>query len=162
MSEGHAKHSWQTADEPAQTLPDRGHLLTEQQLAASGAIDAMSTEAVLGMINTQDTQVPIIVRQAIPAIARLIDDIAANMRVDGRLIYCGADAGARGHLKRIQRRLDQKTCPLFFWYALGWTEGVPAECVPAENRHTVRMRPRAILPLHQVDDDDAVAQSQEF
>ena len=40
-------------------LPNRGHLTTEQRSPASAALDALSTEQAMRMMNTQDMDVPI-------------------------------------------------------------------------------------------------------
>ena len=100
-----------TVDQPAPHIAPstpRGHLATEQRLASAAAIDALSIEAALRLINTQDLQVPQAVRQAIPALTALIQDIVAGMRQGGRLIYCGA--GTSGRLGV----LDASECPPTF------------------------------------------------
>ncbi len=76
-------------------LPNRGHLTTEQRSPASAALDAQSTEAALRMMNAQDMEVAVAVRNAIPAISRTVDDIVKGMRHGGRLIYIGAGTSGR-------------------------------------------------------------------
>lgn len=88
--------------------PDRGHLRTEQRLTASAAIDALSVEQSLRLINTQDIEVPKVVHQAIPAIGKLVNRVADGMRRGGRLIYVGA--GSSGRLGV----LDAAECPPTF------------------------------------------------
>jgi N-acetylmuramic acid 6-phosphate etherase len=87
---------------------DRGDLTTEQRLTASAAVDAMSTEQVLRLMNTQDTQVPQVVRHAIPAITGVTDRVVASLHRGGRLIYVGA--GSSGRLGV----LDAAECPPTF------------------------------------------------
>ncbi len=93
---------------PQTPTPDRGHLATEQRLAAAAAIDALSVEATLRLMNTQDMDVPLAIRKAIPAIAKLVEAIVAGFRQGGRLIYCGA--GTSGRLGV----LDASECPPTF------------------------------------------------
>ena len=88
--------------------PDRGHLTTEQRLAASAAIDALSVEATLRLMNTQDINVPLAVRNAIPQLTALVEALVAGMKQGGRLIYCGA--GTSGRLGV----LDASECPPTF------------------------------------------------
>lgn len=88
--------------------PDRGGLLTERRLAAAGAIDSLSVSQALRLINTQDVQVPMVVREAIPAITRLVEALVERMRHGGRLIYAGA--GTSGRLGV----LDASECPPTF------------------------------------------------
>lgn len=76
-------------------LPNRGHLATEQRSPASAALDALSTEQSLRMMNTQDMDVAIAVRDAIPSISRVVDDVVRGMRHGGRLIYVGAGTSGR-------------------------------------------------------------------
>jgi N-acetylmuramic acid 6-phosphate etherase len=87
---------------------DRGDLTTEQRLTASAAVDAMSTEQILRLMNTQDTQVPQVVRHAIPAITGVTDRVVASLHRGGRLIYVGA--GSSGRLGV----LDAVECPPTF------------------------------------------------
>jgi len=87
---------------------DRGDLTTEQRLTASAAVDAMSTEQILRLMNTQDTQVPQVVRHAIPAITGVTDRVVASLHRGGRLIYVGA--GSSGRLGV----LDAAECPPTF------------------------------------------------
>ncbi len=76
-------------------LPNRGHLTTEQRSPASAALDALSTEQALRMMNTQDMDVAVAVREAIPSISRTVDDIVKGMRHGGRLVYIGAGTSGR-------------------------------------------------------------------
>ena len=76
-------------------LPNRGHLTTEQRSPASAALDALSTTQALQMMNAQDMDVAVAVRDAIPSISRTVDDIVKGMRHGGRLIYVGAGTSGR-------------------------------------------------------------------
>jgi len=75
--------------------PNRGHLATEQRLASAAAIDAMSVEQALRLINTQDMNVAVAVRDAIRQLTPLIERIVAGLRAGGRLIYVGAGTSGR-------------------------------------------------------------------
>ncbi|MEM1355292.1 MAG: N-acetylmuramic acid 6-phosphate etherase [Planctomycetota bacterium] len=99
---------------------DRGHLATEQRLAAAAAIDALSIEATLRLMNTQDMEVPLALRKAIPVIAKLIGVIVAGMQHGGRLVYCGA--GTSGRLGV----LDASECPPTFFSDPGQVVGLIA------------------------------------
>ena len=96
------------SDAAAHETPDRGHIPTERRHPASAAIDTMGVEQALRLINAQDMHVPTIVRDAIPAIARLVEAIVERMRHGGRLIYAGA--GTSGRLGV----LDASECPPTF------------------------------------------------
>jgi N-acetylmuramic acid 6-phosphate etherase len=78
-------------------------------------LENMSTANLLYAINDEDQCVPGTVRQAIPAIARLVDDIVKKLEAGGRLFYIGA--GTSGRLGV----LDASECPP--------TYGVPAELI---------------------------------
>jgi N-acetylmuramic acid 6-phosphate etherase len=94
--------------EPAPPTHARGHLLTEQRNSASAALDALSVEATLRLINTLDFDVPRAVRDAIPQITALVEAVVERMRGGGRLIYLGA--GTSGRLGV----LDASECPPTF------------------------------------------------
>jgi N-acetylmuramic acid 6-phosphate etherase len=85
-----------------------GELLTEQRNPASEAIDSLSTEEMLAVMNREDEKVAAAVRQEIPQIARAVDAIAAAMDQGGRLFYIGA--GTSGRLGV----LDAAECPPTF------------------------------------------------
>lgn len=89
-------------------LPQRGHLMTEQRLVASAAIDAQPIEQALQVINTQDAAVAPAVRKAIPAISALVAAVVERMQRGGRLVYGGA--GTSGRLAV----LDASECPPTF------------------------------------------------
>ncbi len=76
-------------------LPNRGHLTTEQRSPASAALDNVSTESALRIMNAQDMDVAVAVKEAIPSIAKTVDDIVKGMRHGGRLVYIGAGTSGR-------------------------------------------------------------------
>lgn len=110
----------QTPDPNTQALDDRGHLATEQRNAAAAAIDALSIEATLRLMNTQDMEVPLAIRKAIPQIAKVTEIVVAGMQHGGRLIYCGA--GTSGRLGV----LDASECPPTFCSDPGQVVGIIA------------------------------------
>jgi N-acetylmuramic acid 6-phosphate etherase len=81
---------------------------TEKVNPATGEIDRMSPLEIAQVINAEDEQVALAVRQVLPQIARAIEEIAARLRSGGRLIYAGA--GTSGRLGA----LDASECPPTF------------------------------------------------
>ena len=65
-------------------------LATEQRNSRSQAIDRLSTEAMLQVINDEDHKVAEAIKGIIPAIARAVDVIADRLRQGGRLFYTGS------------------------------------------------------------------------
>lgn len=68
---------------------------TEQPTPATAALDRLSTEEIVALINTEDATVAAAVRTALPEIARAVDLIADRLRRGGRLIYVGAGTSGR-------------------------------------------------------------------
>ncbi len=95
----------QTSRELSESL---AKLLTEQRNPASMNLDALSTEEVLRLINSQDKLVPIAVEREIPHIARAVELIVSALHNGGRLIYVGA--GTSGRLGVV----DASECPPTF------------------------------------------------
>lgn len=85
--------------------PLSGLIATEQINPRTRDIDLLPTEAMLLRINDEDAQVALAVREAIPAIAVVVDCIVAALRQGGRLFYAGA--GTSGRLGV----LDASECP---------------------------------------------------
>jgi len=83
-------------------------LLTEQRNPASMAMDRMSTEEILRLINQQDKQVPLAVEREIPYIIQAVELIVESFRNGGRLLYFGA--GTSGRLGVV----DASECPPTF------------------------------------------------
>ncbi|WMJ24389.1 N-acetylmuramic acid 6-phosphate etherase [Paludicola sp. MB14-C6] len=80
-------------------------LTTEQRNAKTTAIDEVSTQELVQLINNEDKLVPLAVEKEIDSIAKAIDLIYEAMSQGGRLIYCGA--GTSGRLGV----LDASECP---------------------------------------------------
>jgi N-acetylmuramic acid 6-phosphate etherase len=106
------------------------HLLTEQRCPASAAIDAVTTEEALRIINGEDARVAAAVEQAIPSIARALEAIAGRVREGGRLFYLGA--GTSGRLGV----LDASECPPTFGVSPDLVQGIIAGGEPALARAT--------------------------
>ncbi|MFW6059344.1 MAG: N-acetylmuramic acid 6-phosphate etherase [Phycisphaeraceae bacterium] len=87
---------------------DRGGLSTEKRLDTSAALDALTIEQTLQVMNEQDAMVPAVVRAALPAITALARAAAHALERGGRLIYVGA--GTSGRLGV----LDAAECPPTF------------------------------------------------
>jgi N-acetylmuramic acid 6-phosphate etherase len=87
---------------------DRGHLLTEQRLAASMNLDAMSIEQAVAVMNDQDRAAVEAVAKIRADVARAIDIVSAAIGAGGRLVYFGA--GTSGRLGV----LDASECPPTF------------------------------------------------
>lgn len=82
--------------------------VTEARNPATIDIDAVSTLALVDMINREDANVISVIASQRDAIAAAIDGVAARMRNGGRLIYVGA--GTSGRLGV----LDASECPPTF------------------------------------------------
>lgn len=80
-------------------------LATEQQNAASQAIDAVSTLDMVRIINAEDAKVAAAVGAIAPAVAQAVDLIAAHLRDGGRLFYIGSGTSGRLGI------LDAVECP---------------------------------------------------
>jgi N-acetylmuramic acid 6-phosphate etherase len=89
-------------------MKDRSHLLTEQRLAASAQLDAMSAAQIVALMNEQDRCAVEAVAAASADVARAIDIVTAKFQAGGRLIYVGA--GSSGRLGV----LDASECPPTF------------------------------------------------
>ncbi len=83
-------------------------LLTEQRNPASSAIDSLSTEDALRVMNAADAEIAGAVAKELPQIARAVDAIAGALSRGGRLYYIGA--GTSGRLGV----LDASECPPTF------------------------------------------------
>ncbi len=89
-------------------MNDRSHLLTEQRLVASMALDAISIDEAVALMNQQDRASVDAVEQVRPQVVRAIEVVTAALRAGGRLIYVGA--GTSGRLGV----LDAAECPPTF------------------------------------------------
>ena len=103
----------------------RGHLLTEQSNPASANLDQHSLVEILHIINQADQQVPVVVGQAIPAIAAAAELIWQQLAQGYCLFYLGA--GTSGRLGV----LDAAECPPTFSTDPRQVQGVIAGGAPA-------------------------------
>src|SRR5207245_1608135 len=62
---------------------------------ASSVIDALSTTAILRVINAADQQVAVAVEREIPNIAAAVDSVVARLEAGGRMFYLGAGTSGR-------------------------------------------------------------------
>lgn len=90
------------------TDPAIEHRTTEQRNRATLDVDRRSTAEILAIMNDEDQRVPLVVREALPQIARAVDEIVARWQRGGRLFYFGA--GTSGRLGV----LDASECPPTF------------------------------------------------
>ncbi|MBL0921804.1 MAG: N-acetylmuramic acid 6-phosphate etherase [Phycisphaerales bacterium] len=77
------------------TVPDRGHILTEQRNPRTMSLDRMSIEECLAAINAEDALVAPAVARALPRIADFVRLADRALRAGGRLIYIGAGTSGR-------------------------------------------------------------------
>jgi N-acetylmuramic acid 6-phosphate etherase len=101
-------------------MPDRSHLLTEQRLAESMTLDAMSIEQAVALMNAQDRVAIAAVEREQANIAKAIELVVAALKTNGRLIYFGA--GTSGRLGV----LDAAECPPTFRSDPGMVQGIIA------------------------------------
>jgi N-acetylmuramic acid 6-phosphate etherase len=106
------------------------HLLTEQPNPASEGIDAVSTEQILRIINSEDRKVAEAVAREQTSIARAVDAIVEALNRGGRLFYIGA--GTSGRLGV----LDAAECPPTFNVPPEMVQGIIAGGEPALARAT--------------------------
>lgn len=97
-----------------------GHLLTEQRNPATAAIDRVPTLEMLRLINEEDKKVALAVEAALPAVAQVVDAVAAKLAAGGRLFYTGA--GTSGRLGV----LDASECPPTFNVSPELVQGIIA------------------------------------
>jgi N-acetylmuramic acid 6-phosphate etherase len=68
---------------------------TEARDAAGADLDLRSTAELVELMNAEDATVPAAVGDAAPAIAALVDEVAARLALGGRLVYVGAGTSGR-------------------------------------------------------------------
>jgi N-acetylmuramic acid 6-phosphate etherase len=68
---------------------------TEARDATGADLDLRSTLELVELMSAEDATVPDAVAAALPAIAELIDDVAAKLAAGGRLVYAGAGTSGR-------------------------------------------------------------------
>lgn len=83
-------------------------LVTEQVNENTKQLDQLNTVQILELINSEDQQVPHVIRQLIPEIAAAVDLIVGGLQNGGRLLYIGAGTSGRIGI------LDASECPPTF------------------------------------------------
>ena len=68
---------------------------TEARDTAGADLDRRSTLELVELMNVEDGTVPAAVAAAAPAVAALVDDVAARLGLGGRLVYVGAGTSGR-------------------------------------------------------------------
>ena len=68
---------------------------TEARNTAGADLDRRSTLELVELMNMEDGTVPAAVAGAAPAVAALVDDVAARLVLGGRLVYVGAGTSGR-------------------------------------------------------------------
>ena len=84
---------------------DLDRLSTEQRNPASVAIDKVSTQEMMEIINREDHKVADAVEKILPAIALAVDLVADRLSRGGRLFYMGSGTSGRLGI------LDAVECP---------------------------------------------------
>ncbi|MFI5202387.1 MAG: N-acetylmuramic acid 6-phosphate etherase [Candidatus Kapaibacterium sp.] len=92
-------------------------LATEQRNHASMNLDEMTAEEVLWLINTEDAKVAEAIREEIPYIATVVEEVVERFKLGGRLFYVGAGTSGRMGI------IDAAECPPTF--------GTPPELIQA-------------------------------
>ena len=82
--------------------------VTEQRNPRTLDVDALTTREILALMNDEDAGVAAAVRQVLPAIERVVEEIVTRWQRGGRLFYFGA--GTSGRLGV----LDASECPPTF------------------------------------------------
>lgn len=83
-------------------------LTTEQRNPETMDLDELSTVEIIKKMNEEDNKVIAAVNKELPAIAKIIDEVALCLKKGGRLIYMGAGTSGRIGL------LDAVECPPTF------------------------------------------------
>lgn len=83
-------------------------------------LEKMTVRQLLESINVEDQKVPLVVRECIPEIEKLVEGITARMKTGGRLFYIGA--GTSGRLGIV----DASEIPPTFGLDQGWVIGLIA------------------------------------
>jgi len=84
-------------------------------------LEKMSVRELLESINTEDQKVPFIVKNAIPEIEKLVEEIVSRMKKGGRLFYLGA--GTSGRLGIVDASEIPPTFGLDQGYVIGLIAG---------------------------------------
>ncbi len=100
--------TWSGQEDTAAVRSEIEFLVTESANPGYPDLAALSTAELAAAMNGQDAQVPAAIAAHLPAIAAVVDEVAARMGRGGRLIYVGA--GTPGRLGI----LDASECPPTF------------------------------------------------
>ncbi len=84
-------------------------------------LEKMSVSHLLEYINAEDQKVPVMVRESIPVIGKLVEEIVARMKKGGRLFYIGA--GTSGRLGIVDASEIPPTFGLDQGYVIGLIAG---------------------------------------
>jgi N-acetylmuramic acid 6-phosphate etherase len=82
--------------------------MSEEPNVLSRDLDLRTTLELVGLMHVADQRAVMAVRPTLPAIAEVVDNVAARMRSGGRLIYVGAGTSGRLGI------LDASECPPTF------------------------------------------------
>jgi phosphoribosylcarboxyaminoimidazole (NCAIR) mutase len=93
---------------------------TTEQSSKYEALEKMSVADLLTNINQEDQTVPLAVAKVLPQIEKLVQEIVAKMKLDGRLFYIGA--GTSGRLGIV----DASECPPTFGVPFDLVNGIIA------------------------------------
>lgn len=89
--------------EAADSIP-----LTEQENPRTAQISSLPTEAVLRLMNDEDSNVPAAITRVLPEVIKAVDAVVKRLQAGGRLFYIGT--GTSGRLGV----LDASECPPTF------------------------------------------------
>ena len=89
--------------EAADSIP-----LTEQENPRTAQISSLPTEAVLRLMNDEDSSVPAAITRVLPEVIKAVDAVVKRLQAGGRLFYIGT--GTSGRLGV----LDASECPPTF------------------------------------------------
>ncbi|MEO0867105.1 MAG: N-acetylmuramic acid 6-phosphate etherase [Cyanobacteria bacterium J06642_11] len=139
----------------ADTLNDRGYLLTEQINPHSQNLDQLSTLEMVQVFNQEDQRTVDAIAAAAPNLAEAIDRTAEALRQGGRLFYIGA--GTSGRLGV----LDAAECPPTFCTPPELVQGILAGGAPALLRSSEALEDlpedgAAAMATHQISAIDVV------
>lgn len=95
-------------------------LATEQRNPLSAGLDAMSTRQVLELINSEDAKVALAVREELPSVEIVVEELVARFARGGRLFYVGAGTSGRMGI------VDASECPPTFGTDPEMVQGIMA------------------------------------
>lgn len=95
-------------------------LSTEQRNPRSMLLDELNTSEILALINSEDARVADAVREEIPYITRVVDELVMRFDRGGKLYYAGAGTSGRMGI------VDSAECPPTFGSDPGLVTGIMA------------------------------------